>query len=79
MKQGSKPKQSTRWCHTLIECRTMINKNKPLTWKNKEMKFKFHSNQILLIIDFGDMDEAREWQIQIEIQAKQATKSEDFQ
>jgi hypothetical protein len=36
-----------------------IETKKPLTWKNTEVKF--HSNNIMLITDFGDMDKARDW------------------
>ena len=47
--------------HTQIYCRSRIKQNKPLTWKNREVKSKFHFNKIMLITDFGDMEEAREW------------------
>ena len=68
--------------HTQIECRTRIRQNKPLTWKNKEVKSKFHAKKILVITDFGDMDEAREWREKIETEAKlpeKPTNGQDFQ
>jgi hypothetical protein len=46
--------------YTQIKCRTRLRQNKSLTWKNKEVKSKFHSNKIMLITDFGNMDEARD-------------------
>jgi hypothetical protein len=51
--------------------RLRLKQNKSLTWKNKEVKSKFHSNNVMLITDFGDMDEAREWKDKIEAEAKQ--------
>jgi mannosyltransferase OCH1-like enzyme len=30
-----------------IDCRSRLCQNKPLTWKNKEAKSKFHSNKIV--------------------------------
>jgi hypothetical protein len=68
--------------HTQIECRTRIRQNKPMTWKNKEIKSKFHAKKILVITDFGDMDEAREWREKIETEAKlpeRPTNGQDFQ
>jgi hypothetical protein len=68
--------------HTQIDCRTRIRHNKPLTWKNKEVKSKFHSEKILAITDFGDMDEVREWREKIENKAKhpeKPTNDQDFQ
>ena len=68
--------------HTQIDCRTRIRQNKPLTWKNKEVKSKFHSKKILVITDFGDMAEAREWQEKIEAEAKlpeRPSSGQDFQ
>ncbi len=68
--------------HTQIECRTRIRQNKPLTWKNKEVKSKFHSKKILVITDFENMDEAREWREKIENEAKlpeRPTNGQDFQ
>ncbi len=68
--------------HTQFECYTRIANNKPMTWKNKEVKSKFHSKKILTITDFGDMDEAREWKEKIEIEAKLPEKpsnGQDFQ
>ena len=41
--------------HTQIDCRSRILQKKPLTWKNKEIKSKFHSKMIMDITDFGDM------------------------
>jgi hypothetical protein len=41
-----------------------------MTWKNREVKSKFHSKKILVITDFKDMDEAREWREKIESEAK---------
>ena len=69
--------------HTQLECRTRIKQGKPLTWKNKEVKSKFHSKKIMMITDFGDMEEAKEWIDKIETEAKQTEKpsasSPDFQ
>ena len=68
--------------HTQVECRTRIRENKPMTWRNKEVKSKFHSRKILMITDFGDMDEAREWRERMEAEAKLAEKpttEQDFQ
>ncbi len=53
-----------------------------MTWRNKEVKSKFHSKKILVITDFGDMDEAREWRERLEAEAKQTEKpshEQDFQ
>jgi hypothetical protein len=53
-----------------------------MTWRNKEVKFKFHSQKILVITDFGDMDEAREWREKLENEANQSerqTNNQDFQ
>jgi hypothetical protein len=53
-----------------------------MTWKNKEVKSKFHSKKILVNTDFGDMKEAREWREKIENEAKQPEKpknDQDFQ
>ena len=68
--------------HTQVECRTRIRENKPMTWRNKEVKSKFHSRKILVITDFGDMDEAREWRERMEAEAKlteKPTNDQDFQ
>jgi len=68
--------------HTQIECRTRIRENKPMTWKNREVKSKFHSRKILVITDFGDINEAKEWTEKMEAEAKQAekpTNDQDFQ
>ncbi len=68
--------------HTQIECRTRIRENKPMTWRNKEVKSKFHSRKILVITDFGDMDEARDWREKMEAEAKlteKPTNNQDFQ
>jgi hypothetical protein len=68
--------------HTQIKCRTRIRQNKPLTWKNKEVKSKFYPKKILVITDFGDMDEAREWRERIKNKAKlpeRPTNGQDFQ
>jgi hypothetical protein len=68
--------------HTQIKCRTRLRQNKPLTWKNKEVKSEFHSNKIMLITDFGDMDEARDWREKIEAEGTQTDRqanSPDFQ
>ncbi len=53
-----------------MDCRSRIRQIKPLTWKNKEVKSKFHSTKILVITDLGDIDEALEWQEKIETEAK---------
>jgi hypothetical protein len=53
-----------------------------MTLKNREVKSKFHSRKILIITDFGDMDEAREWREKLETEAKQSekpTNDQDFQ
>ena len=68
--------------HTQIECRTRIRENKPMTWKNREVKSKFHSRKILVITDFGDINEAKEWTEKMEAEAKQTekpTNDQDFQ
>jgi hypothetical protein len=56
--------------------------NKPITWRNKEVKSKFHLNKIMLSTDFGDKDEAQEWREKIEAEARQTDKpaqTPDFQ
>ena len=68
--------------HTQIECRTRIRENKPMMWRNKEVKSKFHSRKILVITDFGDMDEAIHWREKMEAEAKLPEKpsnDQDFQ
>jgi hypothetical protein len=53
-----------------------------MTWRNKEIKSKFHSKKILVITDFGVMDEAMDWREKLEAEAKQAerpTNEQDFQ
>jgi hypothetical protein len=41
-----------------------------MTLRNREVKSKFHSRKILVITDFDDMDEAREWCEKMEKEAK---------
>jgi hypothetical protein len=68
--------------HTQIKCQTRIRQNKPMTWKNKEVKSKFHSKKILVITNFGDMDEAREWREKNKNEVKlpkRPTNGQDFQ
>ena len=68
--------------HNQIDCTSRTSQNKPLTWNTKEVKSKFHNNKIYSLLDFENMDEAREWQHKIEIEAKQAEKPKyepDFQ
>ena len=48
-----------------------------MTGRNREVKSKFYSKKILVITDFGDMDEAREWREKLEAEAKQP--EQDFQ
>ncbi len=53
-----------------------------MTWRNKEVKSKFHSRKILVITDFGDINEAKEWTEKMEAEAKQnekPTNDQDFQ
>jgi hypothetical protein len=53
-----------------------------MTWTNKEVRSKYHSNKIILITDFGDMSKAKEWRERIENETKQIDKSDnkpDFQ
>jgi hypothetical protein len=53
-----------------------------MTWKNKEVKSKFHSKKIVVITDFGEMDKAREWRERIKTEAKlpeRPTNGQDFQ
>ncbi len=53
-----------------------------MTWKNREVKSKFHSRKILVITDFGDINEAKEWTEKMEAEAKQKekpTNEQDFQ
>jgi hypothetical protein len=54
----------------MINCCSRIRQNKPLTWKNKKIKFKFHSSKILALTDFGEMEEARELQEKIDKKAR---------
>ena len=68
--------------HTQLECRTRIAQGKPMTWKNKEVKSKFHVKKIMMVTDFENMEEAKEWIDKITTEAKQAEKpvsSPDFQ
>ncbi len=65
-----------------MECLTRIEQNKPMKWKNREVKSKFHLRKILVITDFDDMDEAREWRGKMEKEAKLPkipTNDQDFQ
>ena len=85
-KQQSKPKKykkkkenghtaikcwfSNKTGHTQLECRTRKAQNKPLTWRNKEVKSKYHSNKVLAITDLEDLEELQEWRHKIEEEAK---------
>ena len=65
----------------IIHKLTTVRQNKPLTWRIKEVKSKFHSNKIMLITDFGDIDKARDWGEKIEAEARQTdrpTNTPDF-
>ena len=56
--------------HTQIDCRSRIRQNKPLTWKNKEIKSNFNAKTIHALMDFDSMDKAKEWQEKIEAESK---------
>ena len=47
--------------HTQIDYKSRIRYKKALTWKDYEMKPKVQSKMILVITDFGEMDEVCEW------------------
>ena len=67
--------------HTQIECRQRKAQNKPLTWRNREVKSKYHSNKIMALTDLGDIEEIKEWTQKIEAEAmlSEIPKSQDFQ
>ena len=47
--------------HKQIESKKRKAQNKPLTWRNKEVKSKYHNREIMALIDLEDMCEIREW------------------
>ena len=49
-----------------MECRKRKSMNKPLTWRKKEIKSKYHSNKIFSITDLDDIDEIKEYTQKIE-------------
>jgi hypothetical protein len=55
--------------------------NKPLTWRKKEIKSKYHSNKIFTITDLDDIDEIKEYTKKIEEEARlmELPKTQDFQ
>ena len=56
--------------HTQIECFSRKNQGKPLTWRNKEIKSKFHNNKIFALINLDNVEEMKEWTRKIEEEAK---------
>ena len=67
--------------HTQMECRKRKSMNKPLTWRKKEIKSKYHSNKIFTITDLDDIDEIKEYTQKIEEEARlmELPKTQDFQ
>ena len=65
--------------HTQIECFSRTNQGKPLTWRNKEIKSKFHNNKIFALIDLDNVEEMKEWTRKIEEEAKLTELPKDFQ
>ena len=67
--------------HTQMECRKRKSMNKPLTWRKKEIKSKYHSNKIFSITDLDDIDEIKEYTQKIEEEARlmELPKTQDFQ
>ena len=67
--------------HTQIECFSCKNQGKPLTWRNKEIKSKFHSNKIFALVDLDNVEEKKEWtrKIEEEAQLMELPKTQDFQ
>ena len=57
------------------------NKEKALTWRNMEVKSKYHSNAIFAFIDQEDLDEIKEWTNKSEEKVKlmELPKTQDFQ
>ena len=55
--------------------------NKPLTWRKKEIKSKYHNNKIFSITDLDDIDEIKEYTQKIEEEARlmELPKTQDFQ
>ena len=66
---------------TQMECRKRKSMNKPLTWRKKEIKSKYHSNKIFKITDLDDIDEIKEDTQKIEEEARlmELPKTQDFQ
>ena len=46
------------------------NQGKPLTWRNKEMKSKFHNNKIVALVDLENLDEMKDRTNKIEEESK---------
>ena len=44
-----------------MECRKRKFMNKPLTWKKKVIKSKYHNNKIFVKTDLDDWDEIKEY------------------
>ena len=65
--------------HTQIECFSRKNQGNPLTWRNKEIKSKFHNNKIFALIDLDNVEEMKEWTRKIEEEAKLSELPKDFQ
>ena len=67
--------------HTQIECRQRKAEHKPLTWRNKEVKSRYHNGKIMALTDLGDIDEIKEWTQKIEEEAMltELPKNQDFQ
>ena len=52
--------------HTLMEFRKRKSMNKPLTWRKREIKLKYHNNKIFVITDLDDLDEIKKHTQKIE-------------
>ena len=50
-----------------------------MTWRNKEIKSKFHNNKIFALIDLDNVEEMKEWTRKIEEEAKLSELPKDFQ
>lgn len=67
--------------HTQIKCRQRKAQNKPLPWRNKEVKSKYHNNKIIALTDLRDINEIKEWtqKIKAEAMLSEIPKNQDFQ
>ena len=66
--------------HTQIECFSRKNQGKPLTWRNKEIKSKFHNNKTFALVDLENVEEMKEWTriIEEEAQLMELPKTQHF-